>query len=139
MSKYAVIIEDAGPNLCAYVPDLPGCVSAGQTLEEARRMGAEALAFHIEGLIEDGDAAPEPSSLDAVMHDPDNRDGVAILVPVELKSKTVRVNVTLPDEALRAIDAYAERHGYTRSGFLVAAAKQIMETASDEKAMSAAE
>jgi hypothetical protein len=62
------------------------------------------------------------------MRDPDNRDGVAILVPVEVKSRSVRVNVTLPEEALRAIDTYAESHGYTRSGFLVSAAKRIMET-----------
>jgi len=110
-------------------PDFPGCVSAGATLEEACRMGAEALAFHVEGLAEDGESAPEPSTLDAIMHDPENRDGVAILVPVELKSRSVRVNVTLPEDALRAIDSYAERHGYTRSGFLVSAAKQVMETA----------
>lgn len=111
-------------------PDFPGCVSAGVTLEDARRLGTEALAFHIEGLVEDGEAIPEPSTLDAIMRDPDNRDGVAILVPVELKSKSVRVNVTSPEEALRAIDAYAERHGYTRSGFLVSAAKQVIETES---------
>jgi predicted RNase H-like HicB family nuclease len=114
-------------------PDFPGCVSAGVTLEEARRMGAEALAFHIEGLVEDGEPVPEPSTLDAVMWDSDNREGVAILVPAPLKSKTVRVNVTLPEDALRAIDAYAERHGYTRSGFLVSAAKQMMEPVSDKE------
>ena len=108
-------------------PDFPGCVSAGLTLEEARQMGAEALAFHIEGMVEDGEPVPEPSTLDAVMRDPENRDGVAILVPVELKAKSVRVNITLPEDALREIDTYAERHGYTRSGFLASAAKQVME------------
>ena len=120
-------------------PDFPGCVSAGVTLEEARRMGAEALAFHIEGLVEDGEPVPEPSTLDAIMRDPDDRDGVAILVPVELKFKSVRVNVTLPEDALRAIDAYAEHHGYTRSGFLVSAAKQIIDLNSSKKPVIAAE
>ena len=120
-------------------PDFPGCVSAGVTLEEARRMGAEALAFHIEGLVEDGEPLPEPSTLDAIMRDPDNREGVAILVPALLKSKSVRVNVTLPEDALRAIDSYAERHGYTRSGFLVSAAKQMMEPDSSKKPVVAAE
>jgi predicted RNase H-like HicB family nuclease len=107
-------------------PDFPGCVSAGASLDDARGMAEEALAFHIEGLVEDGDAVPEPSDLDTVMRDPINRDGVAILVPVELKSRSVRVNVTLPEDALRAIDSYAERHGYTRSGFLVSAARRAM-------------
>ncbi len=111
-------------------PDFPGCVSAGASLDDARGMAEEALAFHIEGLVEDGDAVPEPSDLDTVMTDPINRDGVAILVPVELKSRSVRVNVTLPEDALRAIDSYAERHGYTRSGFLVSAARRAM--ASDQ-------
>ena len=107
-------------------PDFPGCVSAGGTLDEARGMAEEALAFHIEGLVEDGQVVPEPSDLDKVMRDPANRDGVAILVPVELKSRSVRVNVTLPEDVLRAIDLHAERHGYTRSGFLAAAAKRAM-------------
>jgi len=73
------------------------------------------------------------------MRDPNDRDGVAILVPVELKFKSVRVNVTLPEDALRAIDAYAEHHGYTRSGFLVSAAKQIIDLNSSKKPVIAAE
>jgi predicted RNase H-like HicB family nuclease len=129
MADYiALIHKEEDSDFGVSFPDLPGCVSAGSSLEEARRMGAEALAFHVEGLIEDGEPLPEPSTLDTIMRDPDNRDGVAILVPVDVKSRSVRVNVTLPEDALRAIDAYAESHGYTRSGFLVSAAKRIMET-----------
>jgi predicted RNase H-like HicB family nuclease len=62
MSTYAVIIEDAGPNYCAYVPDLPGCVSAGYTLEEVTANIQEAIAIHIESLIEYGEEVPPPSS-----------------------------------------------------------------------------
>lgn len=81
-------------------------------------MAEEALCFQIEGLIEDGEAVPEPSSLDTVMSDPENRDGVAILVVVKTQAvKAVRVNVTLPEDVLQAIDRYAQSHGYTRSGF----------------------
>ena len=91
-------------------------------------MAAEALSFHIEGLLEDGDAVPEPSSLDMIMHDAENREAVAVLVPALVKApKIVRVNVTIPEETLRAIDAFAESHGYTRSGFLVTAARRAME------------
>ena len=86
-------------------------------LDEARSMAEEALAFHIEGLAIDGEAIPEPSNLEAVMDDPGNRDGVAILVAVKTETpKAVRVNVTLPQDVLEQIDRFAAAHGYTRSG-----------------------
>ena len=59
--KYAVIIEKASGNYSAYVPDLPGCVSVGDTVEETERNIREAIAFHIRGLREDGLDVPEPS------------------------------------------------------------------------------
>jgi predicted RNase H-like HicB family nuclease len=61
-------------------PDLPGCITAGRTLDEARAMAIEALALHLQGMTKDGSVIPEPSSLEAVMADPDNRDGVATLI-----------------------------------------------------------
>ncbi len=60
--RYAIVIENAGPNYSAYVPDLPGCVATGATLEEVEREIREAIEFHIEGLREDGVAVPPPSS-----------------------------------------------------------------------------
>jgi hypothetical protein len=60
------------------------------------------------------------------MRDAENRDGVAILVDLPQAPKIVRVNITLPDDALREIDAYAEAQGYTRSGFLLKAARQAL-------------
>jgi predicted RNase H-like HicB family nuclease len=109
-------------------PDFPGVVTAGATLDEARALAEEALAFHLEGLAEDGDAIPEPSSLEAVMADPDNRGGVAILVAVKADPcRSVRVNITLPQELLAQIDRYAQQHGLTRSRFLAQAAKGVLE------------
>ncbi len=107
-------------------PDFPGCVSAGQTMDAVRALAEEALALHVTGMMEDGDAIPEPSSLENVMQEAENRDGVAILVPLRMSPKTVRVNITIPEDALREIDAHAEQHGYTRSGFLVTAARKAM-------------
>jgi predicted RNase H-like HicB family nuclease len=127
MAQYiALIHKDAGSDYGVSFPDLPGCVSAGASLDEARAMAEEALALHLEGMAEDGEAPPEPSSLDAVMADPENRDGVAILVNADLKTRSVRVNITLPEDTLQAIDRYAEDHGFTRSGFLAAAAKRAI-------------
>ena len=60
--RYAIVIENAGTNYSAYVPDLPGCVATGATAEEAEREIREAIEFHIEGLREDGLAIPHPSS-----------------------------------------------------------------------------
>ena len=81
MTAYiALLRKDQGSDYGVDFPDFPGCVTAGTTLEEARRMAAEALEFHIQGMSEDGEAIPEPSLLDAVMADPHNRDAVAFLV-----------------------------------------------------------
>jgi len=108
-------------------PDLPGLVTAGTTLDEARDMAEEALAFHLEGMAEDGESIPEPSSLEDIMSKPENRSGVAILVSMKDDlPKVVRVNVTLPGDVLEQIDKYAEAHGYTRSGLLAQAAKKLM-------------
>jgi hypothetical protein len=75
-------------------------------------------------MVEDGDAVPEPSSLESIMRDPDNRDGVAILVDLPSAAKVVRVNITIHADVLREIDRHAEDHGFTRSAFLAAAAKR---------------
>lgn len=108
-------------------PDLPGVISAGKTLDEARDMGAEALALHLEGMTADGEAVPEPSSLEDIMKDADNKDGVAVLIAAPIAEvKSVRINVTMPADVLDQIDRYAEREGFTRSGFLAQAAKKVM-------------
>ena len=60
--KYAVVIEKAAGNYSAYVPDLPGCVATGSTVEETEAEIREAIAFHLEGLREDGLEIPEPTS-----------------------------------------------------------------------------
>ena len=52
-------------------PDFPGCVSAGDTVDDAVRHGSEALAFHVEGLVDDGEAVPAPRSIDAIKSEPE--------------------------------------------------------------------
>ena len=60
--RYAVVIERAQSNYSAYVPDLPGCVATGYSLEEVEAQIREAIEFHLEGLREDGTPVPQPSS-----------------------------------------------------------------------------
>jgi len=122
-----LIHKEAESDYGVSFPDFPGVITAAATLDEARALAEEALSFHIEGLIEDNEPIPAPSTLEAVMQDAQNRGGVAIAVPVNLKpAKAVRVNITLPEDVLTEIDRYAEGHGFTRSGFLVQAAKRVL-------------
>lgn len=128
MTEYiAILHKEAESDFGVSFPDLPGCVTAGRDLDEARAMAEEALALHIEGLIEDGAQLPLPSSLETIMRDRRFRDGVAVLVEAPARTKrSIRVNVTLPEADLEAIDAYARDHGLTRSGFLAAAARRTL-------------
>lgn len=60
--RYAIVIENAGGNYSAYVPDLPGCIATGATVAETERLIREAIEFHLEGLRADGTPPPPPSS-----------------------------------------------------------------------------
>lgn len=129
MNNYIGLIhKEADSDYGVSFPDFPGVVTAGSTLDEARQMAEEALAFHVEGMVEDGEAIPEPSNLESVMADPDNRDGVAILVTLKTQTaKAVRINITLPEDVLQRIDSFAEANGLSRSGFLARAARHEIE------------
>jgi predicted RNase H-like HicB family nuclease len=127
-----LIRKEAESDYGVSFPDFPGVVTAGTTLDEARSLAEEALTFHLEGLTEDGETIPKPSSLETVMADLENRDGVAILVAVDPdRSRSIRVNVTLPQELLAEIDRYAKQHGLTRSRFLAQAAKGVLHRAAE--------
>jgi predicted RNase H-like HicB family nuclease len=63
MKKYAIVVERAERNYAAYVPDLPGCVATGATVEEAEALLREAIEVHVTGLREDGLPVPAPSSV----------------------------------------------------------------------------
>jgi predicted RNase H-like HicB family nuclease len=123
----ALIHKDRDRGYSVSFPDFPGCISTCDTLEEACALSVDALAVHVEGMSEHGAVIPEPSSLEQIMEDPENRHGVALLIPLrDQTARAVRVNITLPEDTLAEIDRYAEGHGFTRSGFLAQAAKRAM-------------
>ena len=132
--RYPIAIEP-GSDGTAYgvvVPDLPGCFSAGDTLDEAVANTEEAILLFLDDAIEEGKVPPKASTLEALRQLPDFKGWTWALANVDLSklsTKAVRVNITVPDRLLNAIDAYAERHGETRSGFLARAAMEAMETA----------
>lgn len=131
MSRYiAIIHKDAGSDFGVSFPDFPGCVTVGSDLDEAADMAAEALSLHIQGMREDGLDIPAPLSLEMAREHDLARDAVAFLaVEAPENPRSVRVNITLPEDDLARIDAYAKRRGYTRSGLLVQGAKRLMREA----------
>ncbi len=126
MATYiALLRQEKDSDFGVDFPDFPGCITVGKTLEEAHKRASEALKFHIKGMLEDGDPIPEPNPLDDIMADPANAGAVPFLVTVP-DTRSKRVNVTLPESELEAIDAYARRHNMSRSAFLLEAAKRAM-------------
>jgi len=122
MKNYiAILHKEANTDFGVSFPDFPGCVTAGQTVDEAKDFAQEALALHINGMAEDGDQLPAPSKLEDIMADAAYADAVAYLVVSvpDTKPRTVRVNITVPEMTLKQIDAAAKKRGMSRSSFLV--------------------
>ncbi len=119
--RYPVAIEP-GSEVNAFgvvVPDLPGCFSAGDTLDEALAGAEQAASAWVEAALDAGRLIPGPSSLDALRENPDFGGwifGVITLDPAWLDDTVERVNITLPRRVLKRLDALAEEAGQTRSG-----------------------
>ena len=129
MRYIAFIHKDPGSCYGVSFPDFPGCISAGDTLDEALANAAEALSGHVRMMEADGDAVPQPSNAEAVMASAEfaaGRDGAVIsAVPLMRdRGSTVRINVSLDLGLLEAIDDAARRRKQTRSAFLASAARR---------------
>ncbi len=122
MEFIAYLHKDRNSDYGVSFPDFPGCITAGKTLEEARRMAVEALTLHIEGLHEDGDPIPAPSTLDQLAADPARKNAVAFLVHVDITEKAMRFNITARKSQMDEIDRRAKKAGMTRSAYVVTAA-----------------
>jgi len=120
--NYAIAIEhEKGSAYGVEVPDLPGCFSAGDTLDEALAGAQEAVAFHIEGLLDAGLPVPTPSSLETHSGKRGYAHRTWAIVSIDLAAlsgRSKRLNISLPEPVLRRIDAAAEKNGESRSGFL---------------------
>ena len=132
MANYiAIVHKEAKSDFGVSFPDFPGCITAGKDIDEARDMAQDALALHIQGMLEDGEQLPAPSRLEDIMADPDFTDATAYLIVSipDSKPRTVRVNITLPEMTLKQIDAAAKKRGMSRSSFLVHAARNAIDPA----------
>lgn len=122
VTYYPAIIERGAAGFGVFFPDLPGCVSAGGTIQEAARNAEEALSGHLVTSSEHGDEIAEPSDLDDVKRDPDVDEAARILVKADLPGRFVRLNITLDEALVAAIDRVAPN----RSGFLADAARNAL-------------
>jgi predicted RNase H-like HicB family nuclease len=98
-------------------------------LDPAKDLAYEALLLHWEGLREDGEPLPAPANLADIVADPENADAMAFLVVSvpDAQGKAKRINITIPEDTLRRVDAAAKRRGLSRSSFLTRAAQEVME------------
>jgi predicted RNase H-like HicB family nuclease len=124
MAEYiAIIHKDEGSDYSLFFADFPGCMTAGSTMEEARAMAADALAGHVEILLENDVEIPAPTPLDAVVRSEDAEGALAFfVVPVATrKPKVERKNITALDTEWERIDKAAQAAGKNRSAFMIEA------------------
>lgn len=128
--QYPIFIhKDSNSDYGVIVPDLPGCFSAGSTIEEAVENAHEAIECHLEGLLLDGEAIPLKNLIEQHLDNLDFKDGVLAVIEIDLSKisgKSRRINISLPERFLKQIDEYTKQHGGNRSGFLVDAALNFM-------------
>jgi predicted RNase H-like HicB family nuclease len=121
--RYPIAIEPGDENTAfgVVVPDLPGCFSAGDTLDEAMENVKEAIALWIDCVLDSGEVIPKPSSLDLLRTNPEFERWILAVVEIDpalLDDTIERVNITLPRRVLKRLDALAEAAGSSRSGYV---------------------
>ena len=132
VQHYRALLEPDGQGGYGVVfPDFPGCVSVGADAETAVHQAAEALALHIEGMLEDEASVPAPSAPDAPLpgwlaDEPGTERWVRVLVPVAVPGKARRINVTIEESLLARLDNAARDHRMTRSAFLADAVRRAL-------------
>ncbi len=119
----AVIAKEKNSDYGIIFPDFLGCVSVGKTLEEAKNMAEEALQFHIDGMLADGEEIPHPTSLDKIKAKFKKAEAF-LIVPTKIATKAARINITVDEKLLRKLDKYLDNVGENRSSFFANAIRE---------------
>lgn len=119
---YPAIVERSEGGYSVFFPDFPGCTSAGRRVQDAAEAAEEALAGHVLVTAQAGEALPDPTPLDAIVDDPEVDEAARLLVRVERPGRALRLNITLDEGLVAAIDRVAAN----RSGFLADAARAAL-------------
>ncbi len=129
MTTYIGLLHKGRGGFGITVPDLPGCTASADTIDGARRAGAEAMRLWAETIVSSGEDVPAPRDMDAITEDPDvafeiNEGAVPVALPLLLDAgRARRVQISLNAGLVAAIDDAAKARGLTRSGFLASAAR----------------
>jgi predicted RNase H-like HicB family nuclease len=129
VTRYIALIDGEAGGYGVVFPDLPGCTSGAETLDEALPMATEALRLWAESAIAAGEILPEPRTVDALRADPEIVQAMAegavfVVVPLLLDAgRPARANISIDAGLLAAIDEAARARGVTRSAFLASAAR----------------
>ena len=133
--RFAIVVhKDEGSSYGVTVPDLPGCFSGADSLDDAFMSVQEAVLLHLEGLLADGEPLPQATSILEHVGNEDYAGGIWGFVDIDVaeipEDVAVRVNITVPSRVLAKIDRQAKREGETRSAFLVKSAVEHIGRAS---------
>lgn len=124
---YAGIAEgDRESGYGLYFPDIDGCVTAADTLEQLAAMAREALSLHLEGMLEAGQPLPPATAPDALPHDPEIVEAGVLLVTAVVGDRATDVQVELPASLLDRVDRAAQARQTTRSAILEASAEAFL-------------
>ena len=123
---FAGIAERGAEGYGLYFPDLPGCVTAADTLAELPGNAREALELHLSGMIEDGEAIPAATDIGALPHDTDVDEVGVLLVEAHLAGEPTALSVTLPASLVARIDAAAQERGVSRDAILAESAEELL-------------
>lgn len=112
---YPLVLQKVSDGYVVLVPDIAGCYSAGDTLEEAYENAKEAIAFHLEELVKDGEEIPKPTSIENHRNNPDFSDeglffGIVDVDITHLMGKAEKINITVPAYLLKRIDDFVATH-----------------------------
>lgn len=120
-----VVHKDKDSSFGVTIPDIPGCFTTGDTLNDALKNIQEAVECHLSGVTK----TPMPSSIEKYIKHRDYKGGTWVMVDIDLSfmsGKTMRINITVPENVLHKIDQAAKKRGLSRSNFLVNAASKSM-------------
>lgn len=131
--RYPIAIhKDEGSDYGVSVPDLPGCFSAGETVDEALVNAREAILGHIEVLAEEGYPVPEPSTIEAHRKDPDYAEAMLWALvevdPTNLPGRSRRINISINERLLALLDQYAQTSQDSRSEVIQRAVSDYLES-----------
>jgi len=117
IKKYiAVISKENGKQYGVIFPDFLGCVTVGKNLEEAKEMAQEALQFHVDGMLQDGEDLPKTQTLDEIKKKYKKAE-IFLVVAVKIKTKATRINISIDEKLLRKLDKFLLNSNETRSSF----------------------